>query len=149
MKGLKMNDSDIVNTWALDDFECLFDSLPELPEVLAAKLAAILDPIGSGVDTAEIMQREDSGFALRWEERHPEMVSREEYCEGAYGADYLKLTAEFTELRRALPSKPFELPLTRAQAYAILIVHDFPCFDKESGAFEAENESLLDSLRTW
>jgi hypothetical protein len=144
-----MNDSAIMNAYALDDFDWfLKNDLPTLPLQLAAKLSAMLKPIDRALveHRAEIVHLEDGSFALRWEERHPEMLSSEEFCGRFFSA---KQRDEFKKLKRACPSKHRELRLSRQQAYALLVAHAFTLSGTEFAEFEVEHEGLLNPIACW
>jgi len=101
------------------------------------------------------------GCFLQWEERHRELVTELEWITGVIGrreATEAWLNAppdpmgerekrrEYRRLYETLPSREFELPLTRIQAFALVAA----CYCRSQGAavrtpsvFAAEIEALL------
>jgi hypothetical protein len=75
-------------------------------------------------------------FFLRWDERHPELPSAQEYLGEAYWHDQEKRLA-YLELYDVLPSKRREIPLTRLQAFALVVAVSIPA------RFEPDIDALL------
>jgi len=70
-----------------------------------------------------VVESNDGAFLLRWEERHPEMISPEEYWASKGESEWLRNEehGEYGELLDLLPSRTFERPLTRRQAFALIV----------------------------
>ena len=69
-------------------------------------------------DEAAILKRKDGTYWLHWEERHPEWVSDDDLR--AAGVGDLDLEERKT-LGEALRNRGYELPLTRAEAWAVIV----------------------------
>jgi hypothetical protein len=91
-------------------------------------------------------------FFLRWDERHPEMVSLNEYTGAAEGdrtgdysgGDFSKAKRdEHRKLYDVLPSKSREKPLTREQVLALVVAVTAP--DGFADEFEPEIDALWPS----
>src|SRR5207302_1206430 len=90
----------------------------ELPGKLCRDLTQQIDR--RQCQRVRIEQTTDGDWFLRWEVRHPEMVSAMEYW-GDIDRSSLsaKKLAEYHRLvESVLPAKSFELPLSRRQAFA-------------------------------
>ena len=96
------------------------------------------------------------GWFLLWDERHPEMLSQDEYfmlkkaeeCESdplAYLGATQEERREYFRIYEDFPSKGFELPLTPKQAFA-LVAACYVRVDRPS-PFAAEIEALLGDAR--
>ena len=69
---------------------------------------------------ARIVQLQDGQFFLRWQERHPEMVSFDElYGRKLWEKQHDEL-AEYRKLEDAMPPRNFELPMSRQEAFALI-----------------------------
>ena len=69
-----------------------------------------------------VVRLNDGAFFLRWQERHPEMISAEEYWTNKGETAWVRSEEhdEYKELLDLLPSRNFEMPLTRRQAFALI-----------------------------
>ena len=79
----------------------------------------------------------DGAFFLRWKQLHPEMVSPEEFWDDKGETIWLRTEEqdEYKELLEHLPSRSFELSLTRRQAFAVIAACWLPEeFAEEIGA---------------
>jgi hypothetical protein len=75
-------------------------------------------------------------FFLRWDERHPEMISQYEYCglrevdagQAKYQGEefYQAKRNEHAQLYGVLPSRRYGKPLTREQAFALVVALSAP-----------------------
>jgi hypothetical protein len=119
-----------------EEFE--LDVLNESDVQLPGKIADITRQIDRRQCWRVRVVRLTSGeWLLRWRERHPEMLSAAEYLGERYWTDP-KARLEYQQLERVLPSKNFELPLTRQEAFALVAACWLP------QEFGAEVESLVD-----
>src|SRR6266542_4901600 len=99
-------------------FDLLLDWLYELPENIAALVRQVNAALCES--EAEIVKLKDGSFALRWRERHPEMLSDYEIEELYPKEETCKRWARHREMVRVLPYSEYELPLTRKQVFALL-----------------------------
>jgi len=130
IRGMKCGDSTIAEEFELD---VLNESDCELP----GKIADLIGQIDRRqCRRVRVVQLTGKEWLLRWEERHPEMLSAREYLGKRYWTDR-QARLEYRQLETVLPPKKFELPLTRQQAFAIMAA----CWLPEE--FAPEVESLL------
>jgi hypothetical protein len=132
---MKCDDPTIADSFDLD---ALVDNICYEPP---RKIAALIRQIDRRqCYQVRVVQLKDGDFFLRWKERHPEMISAEEYWRDK-GETLLTLEpeklAEYQQLAEVLPAKHFELPLSRRQAFALIAACYLP------DEFEQEVESLI------
>jgi hypothetical protein len=130
IRSMKCKDPTVAEEFELD---VLNESDVELP----GKLADLIRQIDRRQSRrVRVVQLTGDGWLLRWEERHPEMLSAREYLGERYWTDR-QARLEYRRLENVLPPKRFELPLTRQQAFALVAA----CWLPEE--FAAEVESVL------
>jgi hypothetical protein len=132
---MKCDDPTIADSFDLDVIQ---ESDYEPP----GKIAGLIRQIDrSQCYQVQVVQLKDGDFFLRWKERHPEMVSVEEYWrdkgQTLIRAEGGKQLADYRQLEEVLPAKHFELPLSRRQAFALMAACYLP------DEFEPEVESLI------
>jgi hypothetical protein len=74
-------------------------------------------------------------FIPRWEERHPELPSAQEYLGEAYWSDRQK-RLQYRKLYDVVPSKGHEKTLTEQQAFVLWVAVSIP------GGFERQMDAL-------
>jgi hypothetical protein len=110
------DDRTIVNEYDLDALSD--DDDFELPGEIAALISQINRRKCRRV---RIVQLQDDQFLLRWQERHPEMVSFHElYGEKRKWKQYKEKLPEYQKLEDAMPPRNFELPMSRQEAFALI-----------------------------
>jgi hypothetical protein len=127
---MKCDDPTVAEEFELD---VLNESDCELP----GKLADLIEQIDRRqCRRVRVVRLTGGDWLLRWEERHPEMLSAREHLGERYWTDRQALL-EYRRLENVLPPKRLELPLTRQQAFALVAACWLP------QEFTAEVESLL------
>jgi len=129
---MKFDDPTIVEAFDLDTILCDEDYMPPGPIANLVK----------GINRQQCCQvcvvlLNDGVFFLRWEERHPEMISHEDYWTSKGETAWLRSEEhdEYKQLLDVLPSRNFERPLTRRQAFALIAA----CWLPEEFAPEIES----------
>jgi hypothetical protein len=124
-----------IDPTVVEEFE--LDVLNESDCELPGKIADLIRQIDRRqCRRVRVVQLIGDEWVLRWEERHPEMLSAREYLGERYWTDQ-QAWLEYRQLETVLPPKQLERPLTRQQAFAIMAA----CWLPE--AFAPEVESLL------
>jgi hypothetical protein len=136
-----------------DDCEKRFDLDGFEETALPPKLMALTKSVNrQSCENVEVVIGRNGCF-LCWDERHPEMTTEIEYVTGQIGREALEAwwnasmgeqaarkekRLEYQRLHEVLPSKGFQLRLTREQAFALLAA----CYSM-GNEFAAEIEALL------
>jgi len=140
-----------------DDRESRFELDCFEETALPPKLAALTKCVNRQLcENVEVILGRDGCF-LCWNERHPEMVTQIEYVTGKVGRESLEAWCnasardmeaerekrrEYTRLYDVLPSKGFELPLTRTQAFALVA----SCYCYATGAAVCEPSAFAKEI---
>jgi hypothetical protein len=105
------------------------------------------------------MERAD-GWFLRWDERHDEMISYDDFMTLRLGENWMMESykpeqeraarLEYRQTCESFPVRECELPLTRTQAFALVVA----CYVRETGQaiseespFAPDIEALLGDAR--
>jgi hypothetical protein len=123
---------------------------------LPPKLMALTKSVNRQLcENVEVIVGRDGCF-LYWDERHPEMVTQMEYVTGKVGREALEAWVavawdieagkekrrEHNRLYELLPSKEYELPLTRTQAFALVAA----CYCYARGAAVCEQSAFAEEI---
>jgi hypothetical protein len=128
---MKCDDPTVAEEFELD---VLNESDCELP----GKLADLIQQIDRRqCRRVRVVQLTGDEWLLRWQERHPEMLSAREYLGERYWTDE-QARLQYRQLETVMPPKSYERSVTRQQAFALVAA----CWLPEE--FAAEFESLLD-----
>ena len=142
-----MNELGVANKIALDDFAWfLREEVAKLPSpTLSQKLTSLTREVNVELcSSAYLVQLESGEWSLRWRERHPEMISAEEFFPpGETLLEEEKKRQEWSALNKAMPGKYFEIPITRQQAFALYFTC---CSFIPNEAFEKEHGEMLDTV---
>jgi hypothetical protein len=85
-----------------------------------------------------IKNDENGNFVLTWKELHPEMTMPREYFGMAERAELSeKQIEEWDEMEAAMPTKTYEVEISRKEAFAIL------CFYYLPDEFSDESKALI------
>jgi hypothetical protein len=76
---------------------------------------------------------ENGDFVLTWDELHPEMMRAREYFDADRGTELSKQQIEeWDEMEAALPTKTYEVEVSRKEAFLICAFYFLPAeFSKE------------------
>jgi len=132
------DDPNIAHKFDLDTFGAALRDGEVPPAIVKLDERINADLCGDG---AAILKRKDGTYWLRWEELHPEWVSDDELREAG-----VEIGSEEREaLGEALQNREYELPLTRAEAWAVIVGYQLSGYgyDKE---FASELKRLMRSV---
>jgi hypothetical protein len=123
---------------------------------LTTKLAELTKAVNRSLcENVEVVDRADGRF-LGWDERQDEMISYDDFMTLRLGENWLMESykpeqeraarLEYKQICESFPARKCELPLTRAQAFALVVA----CYIRESrqllceqSLFAPEIEALL------